>query len=78
MAFLYMAETNLYTTHAAGCQHLPICLPENKLNVIRYLIVVLKCKVIKEKYSEPKIYRSKVIEQNKKCYRVNKNYCRSH
>jgi hypothetical protein len=53
-------------------------LPENKLNVIRYLTVVLKCKVIKEKYSEPKKYRSEVTEQNKKCYMVNKNYCRSH
>jgi hypothetical protein len=37
-----------------GAQQLPICLLENKLNVIRYLTVVLKCKVIKKKYSEPK------------------------
>jgi hypothetical protein len=33
-----------------GAQQLAICLPENKLNVIRYLTVVLKCKVIKDKY----------------------------
>jgi hypothetical protein len=61
-----------------GAQQLLICLPENKLNVIRYLTVVLKCKVIKKKYSEQKKYRSEVTEQNKKCYRVNKNYCQPH
>jgi hypothetical protein len=48
-----------------GAQQLLICLPENKLNVIRYLTVVLKCKVIKKKYSEPKNIEVKLLNRTR-------------